>query len=383
MSEFIVNEAKFVIDMDDGIKDDLLAAGQILPGGLEIENKLDRAHNFQVYEVVDGSAHVLVVREALMQRWVDEGYLPSSAFMRVQSADGEFIYALVSPSSLVMGRVSALRAYGSLRYALNFAAALQLSRTLNPDISFRDGIYVELYGVVLPTYSRVREVCDHALFLNVLSKDQTEDLSSRAEMSPSEINYYVAAMDLRERGFKVASGEPLLHSGEIVEAAGFDCPERVCGITALSDNFELYALHGEKQLLLLEPRFAEKMINCGLLEAYELLNLRLGGEFVRALIFSKREPVETLNDRHYGLEIKSAFRLALALNKSRALAPDADFSDGLYLAGKGVVLPRSTLAEGKEGKACDRALYRTIIAEGPFANAPFDFAELDGLQALV
>lgn len=383
MSEFIVNEAKFVIDLDDGIKDDLLSPGQILPGGLEIESKLDRAHNFQIYEVVDGSAQVLVVREALMRRWADDGYLPSSAFMRVEASDGEYVYALVSPCSLVMGRVSSLRAYGSLRYALNFAAALQFSRTLNPDISFRDGIYCELYGVVLPSYSRVREVCDHALFLNVLSPDQTEDLSSRAEMSPSELNYYVAAMDLRQHGFALAAEEPLLHSGEIVEAAGFDCPERVCGVTALSENFELYALHGEKQLLLLKPRFAQQLIDCALLEAYQLLNLRLGGEFVRALIFSKRQPAETLNDRHYGLDVTSAFRLALALKKSRALTPQADFTDGLYLAALGVVLPQGTLAEGMDGKAVDRALFASIIEHGPFANAPFDYAELDALKALL
>lgn len=377
MSEFIVNEANFVIDMDDGIRDDLLESGEILPGGCVIEKMIDRAYNFQIYEVEDGQALVLAVKAALMERWVQDGYIVASAFMRHETKDGP-VYLLLSPASLVMDRVTALRAYGSLRYALNFAAALQYSRTLDQDISFRDGIYVELFSVVLPTYSKVRAVCDHALFLNVLSKDQHEDLSSRAEMNPSEINFYVVATDLRRHGFKLPDVEPYLHSAEEVETTDFEHPQKVAGVVALSEDYQLYALTGEQFLLLLEPRYARDLIEDGLLEAWELLNLRVGGQFVRALLLSKRQPVESLSDRHFGLDLNSALRLAIALKAGAAKVPGADFSHGLYLAAKKVVLP----AGGGEGTDI-AALYNRIINEGPFANAPFDYAELSALNAAV
>ncbi len=375
MSEFIVNDANFVIDMDDGIRDDLLAAGEILPGGCVIEKLIDRAHNFQIYEVEDGQVLVLAVKEALLNRWVQDGYISASAFMRYEAASGP-VYLLLSPSSLIMDRVTALRAYGSLRYALNFAAALQYSRTLDQDISFRDGIYVELFSVVLPTYSKVRAVCDHALFLNVLSKDQNEDLSSRAEMSPSEINFYVVAADLRRHGFRLPDVEPYLHSAEEVEATDFDHPRKVAGVVALSENYQLYALTDEYFLLLLEPRWARELIEDGLLEAWDLLNLRVGGTFVRALLLSKRQPVESLGDRHFGLDLNTALRLAVALKGSAAKVPAADFAHGLYLAAKKVVLPDDGSATTDPG-----VLYNRIINEGPFANAPFDYPELAALNA--
>ena len=378
MSEFIVNEAKFVIDMDDGIKDDLLRPGQILPGGVQVGELVDRAADFQLYEAEDGGTVILAVRPDLAERWVQDGYLSAEVFMRVEGAAGP-VCLILSPAPLVMTRVTALRAYGSLRYALNVAAALESARRLNPDISLRDGVYVELYSMVLPAYTKTRPVCDRALFLNVLSKDQHEDLSSRAEMSPSEINFQTAAAALRQAGFRVPDVEPYLSSGESVHAVGLDSALTIAGPVSLSDNFQLYACLGEDYLLLLEPEFASQLIASGQLQAWELLNVRAGGRLCRALVLSKRKAVETLNDRHFGLDLLGAVRLGLALKQGRQAQPEADFSDALYVAPKGVLL-----AQSQGGNAADdRRQLSEIAATGPFACAPFDFAELSALEGLL
>ncbi|MBU3826827.1 MAG: hypothetical protein IAA31_04995 [Candidatus Anaerobiospirillum merdipullorum] len=378
MADFIVNEANFVIDMDDGIKDDWLVPGQHLPNGSCIEVQIDRADNFQLYEVTDGAVQILAVSQALKERWCTEGYLPPSAFMTVEGTLGP-VEVLVSPANLVLGRITELRAYGSLRYALNVAAALENARRLNPQVTLRDGIYCELYATVLPTFSKTREVCDRALFLNVLSPDRSEDLSTRADMSPSELNPYVVKADLQARGFALGKLEPFFMSGEVVQAQGFDSSLTIAGCVCMGEHYQVYACSGEDYLLLLEPEFAASLCKRGLLAVHELLNVRVDFGVWRALILSKRYALERLDDRHFGLTDSTAVALALAMARTRAAMAEVSLYHGLYCAQLGVIL--SDVPQSDEGD--DAALYLQILAQGPFAHAPFDTLQLNLLPRLL
>ncbi len=371
MSGFIVDESKFVIDLDDGIKDDFFVPGQILPGGFCVDEQQDRAHGWQLYLTTDGEHQVLAVVPELKERWINGGFLPHSAFMQVQGSSGQELFALISPASLVTARMTALRAYGSLRYALNVAAAIERTRLIDPAITLRDGIYLELYTLVLPTFTKVRPVCDRALFLNVLSPDQRENIATATELSPSAVNWHSVSTDLRCHGFTLPAIEPYLRCGEIEEVQGFERPLTIAGVISLSHNFQLYACCGEDLLLLLEPDFTTSLTDAGLLYSYELMNLRVDNRLCRALVLSKRQAAETLNDRHFGLNGREALRLAVALAKSRACCPYSNFDDGLYLGQKGIVLPQSQISEGKDVPD-DARLFASIVATGPFACAPFD-----------
>lgn len=369
MTDVIVNESRFVIDISDELRDDYLQEGTLLPDGTLVGALEDRAAEFQIYGSQDGRFSLLCVKEPMARRWIEEGYLKEDWFYKYQKEGRECVYILFSPSSLILQRVSAARSYGSRRYALSFAAALSNTRDLNHAVNLRDAIFCEVYGVLLPTYTKTREVADRALFKNVLSKDQSEDITGRDELKDnSGLSWPAVRMELGNVSLPLPPIDPYLMHGEPVDdfvdnAQGL----RVTGPLCLNDNYQLYDTNSDKVLLLMENSWADRLSEHDLILHMNLNNVSGGGLFLKALQLSKRYAVEPLDDRHFGITAQGSFKLAQAVSRTRVKAPQARLENALYIEELGVLLPVEF--EGNELRDSD--LVRKIVTIGPFALAPF------------
>lgn len=369
MSEYIINESRFVIDISDELKDHALESGTVLPNLTIVGDQIDRSDSFQIYDTQDGSFNLLVVKKALALKWLENGFIPKKALYFYTNDQGDELVIIFSPSSLILQRVNTLRAYGSLRYALSLSAAMFRTRSLEHDISLRDGIFLELYGVVLPCYTKTRAVADRALFANVLSKDQSEDLSSKEELGSA---HGLNRLSLKEELYKVKISlpnvEPYLEVGELVD----DFVHKGAGLTVssyvlLDENYQIYATSDDSFILLMENSFASSLIERGLLSQIDLGNVSFGGIYLKALCLSNHFALEKVNDRHFGLTQSGAFKFALAVRRTRQLCPDARLDNALYSEELGLLLPSSYDGNGTS----DAQLVREVVSVGPFANAPF------------
>lgn len=369
MTDVIVNESRFVIDISDEVRDDFLQDGTMLPDGTLVGALEDRAAEFQIFNTQDGRFNLLCVKEPMARRWIEEGYLKEEYFYKYQKEDGQSVYILLSPSSLILQRASASRSYGSRRFALSFAAALSNTRDLNHAVNLRDAIFCEVYGVLLPAYTKTREVADRALFKNVLSKDQSEDISGKDELKDnSGLNWHAVRAELGKASLPLPPIDPYLQHGEIVDDfAGNAQGLRVTGPLCLNENYQLYDTNSDKVLLLMENSWADKLSEHDLILHMNLNNVSGGGLFLKALLLSKRYAVEPLDDRHCGLTAQGSFKLAQAVSRSRLKAPKARLDNALYLEELGVLLP--VQFEGNNLRDSD--LVRKIVTAGPFALAPF------------
>ena len=106
MTDVVVNESRFVVDMSDEIKDHALRGGMVLPDGQVVGDQIDRSDAFQIYDTRDGSFILLVTGRELASRWIAEGFLPERAFGRFTGEDGKELWVLYSPTSLILQRVT-------------------------------------------------------------------------------------------------------------------------------------------------------------------------------------------------------------------------------------------------------------------------------------
>ena len=376
MSDFIVNESKFIVDMDEKA-DSFLSAGEILPDGLQVSDMLDNAAVWQIYASEDNSALILAVMPDLAKRWVAEGYIKESAVFHHVSG-GREVALLISPSSLIVSPVTAVRFEHSQNYARSFFCALFNSRLKNHEINLRDSIFFELYDVLLPTYTLTRNVADKAIFNNASGLSLTEDLSSPDDLTDPGVSYPYLLKILRDTDCNVCSCEPYLVQGERVDDfLTVEGASVITGPLVIREDFQVFATDSDKVVLLMENDFALSMVEAGLIEQMDLKSVQLGFGVLRALVLNRRFAVECLDDRHYGLTVNSSLKLASTIYRMRVKNAQASLNNGLYLEEKGIIL-----ANNAESKVNDAALMRSIMLEGPFALAPFSYEDIDDAVTL-
>lgn len=377
MTDFIVNESKFIVDMD-AKTDAFLSAGEILPDGLQVSDMLDNAAVWQIYATEDNSALILAVMPDLAQRWVADGYIKENAIFHHISG-GRAVSLLISPSSLIVSPVTAVRFEYSQNYARSFFCALFNSRLKNQEINLRDSIFFELYGVLLPTYTLTRNVADRAIFNNASGLSLTEDLSSPEDLTDPGVSYPYLLKVLRDMNCHVCPNEPYLMQGERVDDfLTVDDEAIITGPLVIREDFQLFATDSDKVVLLMENAFALRMVEAGLIEQMDLKSVQLGFGLLRALVLNRRFAVECLDDRHYGLTVNSALKLAVTIYRMRVKNAQASLKGGLYIEEKGIILANNSAAEIN-----DAAMMRSIMFEGPFALAPFSYDEIDDAVTLV
>lgn len=363
MSDFIVDESRFILD-DDQYESSFIPGGFVLPDGIVFGEKTDDAPSWQRYSSADRRFDLLVVLPELAEKWAAQKLLPQEALLPV-SFNGHDYYVLISPASLRLKRASQIRFKGSSRYAMQFLSAMMHTRQIDTDTSLRDAIYVELYGVMLPCYGLVPPVADRALFRNALrGRNDPEDLSM-PDAEAGGVSFEFARKELEGRGYGRQQARPFFVSGETA-----DFPGRpsllVTGPLCLRPQYQIYDTASSKYLLVLEKLWAEALMSTPLLSSMPLVPMVLGGRQVYALTLSKRAALEPLDDRHFGHALYSFIELAQAVRRTRAALPKARLDDALYVQEIGALLPVS-FSDGQKG---GRETMSAVLSEGPFAQGP-------------
>ncbi|MCR5084837.1 MAG: hypothetical protein K6A65_04980 [Succinivibrionaceae bacterium] len=380
VTDFIVNESEFVLDMEGG-QERFLGEGEMFPEGSRVGELIDSAAEWQLYYTEDGRFQVLAVAERIGSRWVNDGYLSAAALMPWQSGERN-LWLLFSPTELALDRVNGMRLTGKTRRALEFIAAVQRTRTLDAGVNLRDGFFCELWSVVLPTFSLTPEVADRALFENALrGKLDPENLSGRDAM-PGQGLTYLTLNELREKGrFAPQDHAPWLQPGEPVDdfIRLRDPQAVVTGLACAREQYQIFATQGDERVLMLEEGWARELLSRGFLRLIDLRSVTVGGQRLRAYALGKRQALEPLDERHHGLTVRGALRLAQSIRRSRALAPTADLAHGLYSQALGLVLPTSFEGGSRD---TDHDLMMRILSEGPFAMAAFMEDEMEDLALI-
>ena len=372
MAGLSVNESLFVIDMDD-TSPSILPVGEILPDGIKIGVDRDRGEQFAFYVSEDGRWDILAARPVLAERWVAEGYLAKRALQIHIDETGEIdCYLLISPSSHILLRMTDARVYSSRYYAHLVATTIWSSRNKDHDINLRDGILCELYGVVLPTYTRTPKFADITLLNNALRGQYAEE-DLRRPSDFSDGNGGLSRMTFNESLRKVEMEpdtiEPYFHTGELVDDFVQMAPGSfITGPLELRKEYQIFATDSDVVLLAMSAKWAEELIERKLLLNMDLKNVQLGREMIKVMALSRRQALEAFDNRHFGVTQQDVYDIALALYRARRKMPEASFKDALYVHSLGLVLP-VRFEGGDRGE--DVQLLREVITTGPFAQGPF------------
>lgn len=372
MAGFSVNESLFVIDMDD-TSPSILPVGEVFADGIKIGVDRDRGEEFAFYVSEDGRFDILAARPRLAERWVQEGYLPKRALQIHCDETGEIdCYLLISPSSHILLRLTDARVYSSCYYAHLVATSIWSSRHKDPFVNLRDGILCELYGVVLPTYTKTPKFADVALLLNALrGQYDEEDLRSPSDFKDG--NGGLSRMTFNESmsKYKLPTDtiEPYFQVGELVDDFVQMAPgATITGPLELRKEYQIFATDSDVVLLAMSSTWAQKLVEYKLLLQMDMKNVQLGREMIKVLAMPRRKALESFDNRHYGINQQEVFDIALALHRARIKTPEASFNNALYVQELGLVLPVN-FEGGNRGQ--DVMLIREIATTGPFAQGPF------------
>ena len=390
MASFTVNESLFVLDLDDTAPS-ILPIGEVLPDGIKIEVDRDRGENFAFYVSADGKYDILAARPELAERWVQEGYLEQRMLQIHCDASGEIdCYLLISPSTHVLMRLTDVRVYNSPYYAHVVATCMYNTRHHDPFINMRDGILCELYGVVLPTYTKTPKVADAALFNNVLrGQYDSEDIRRDADFEPgrSGLNTVTFNELMTLHGMECDMIRPYFQVGEPVDDfVKLDPKAIITGPLVLKEQYQVFGTNSDIVLLALSQAWAEELMARGYITAMDLKAVYVGREQLRIIALSRRYAVESLGQRHFGIAQADAYALAQNLRRAVAQHPENDLEHALYLQEYGLVLPTRFDVFGADGSinlpegqivnhdsalAQAEAMISDAVQHGPFAQGPF------------
>lgn len=136
---------------------------------------------WEIYRTVTNSTLLIVVR-SIYEKWIEDRVLFSVDPFKISNIDGvEYAY-LFSPKQFVLVPVKNGIPFCDGRIAIAFAAALkQIRKYTNSSLS--DGIFIEEYGYILPTYTS--EILSDDLMLgSFLAGGRRESFSTSTVLSP-------------------------------------------------------------------------------------------------------------------------------------------------------------------------------------------------------
>jgi AAA+ superfamily predicted ATPase len=130
-----------------------LPIGYKLPDGSKVKMVRFVGDDWQILETMSGG-HALVVQDRLMQHWLADGLIEPYAF-----ADFSFgtlgLYALYSGAGLCLRPVNEGLQPRNKAQSLEFAGALNVTRSIVPDLPLQDALYVQKISRLLPVYSQL------------------------------------------------------------------------------------------------------------------------------------------------------------------------------------------------------------------------------------
>lgn len=139
-----------------------LPVGFSLPDGARVRLAVNDGVDWQVFEA-QGGGLALVVKESLINRWVEAGLIEVGVFAGF-TFGGDNLAEFSCGSGHLLKPVLECKSPNSKTEALAFADAFRSTRAIDLDTPLQDAIYVEKLSRLLPTYSLSARVSDDVVF---------------------------------------------------------------------------------------------------------------------------------------------------------------------------------------------------------------------------
>ncbi|MGA2494816.1 MAG: AAA family ATPase [Roseiarcus sp.] len=136
--------------------------GLALAGGVHASEMVACGEDWQIWALQEGD-RALLAGPALSATWKEKGLLDEASTSTLNFGDRRFT-VVESGQGRALSALASCRSPNSKTEALAFALAMKASRSLDPESTFEDGIYVERLSRILPTRG-IRKGADDGLVL--------------------------------------------------------------------------------------------------------------------------------------------------------------------------------------------------------------------------
>lgn len=143
-------------------------------GSIRIKALVYEFADYEIYRTIS-NAPLLVVRKNLYDKWISDNLFFSVNPFKTTKIDDVEYYYLTTNKSFQLSPVRFGDALCDKQKAVTFAFTLKQMRKIT-NISLYDGIYIEEYGYILPTYTS-ETISDDALFGTYLSAGRIRHFS--------------------------------------------------------------------------------------------------------------------------------------------------------------------------------------------------------------
>jgi cell division protease FtsH len=135
-----------------------LPIGFVLPSSEVISVGLFEGNEWQIYKDKN-ECHILVAKESLADKWFTVGLIDVGALNPFTFGEERF-FAISSPVGQELAPVTKSKSPDNVNQAVAFADTFRETRKIDPETNLHDGLYVERYSRILPTYTIAPKVPD-------------------------------------------------------------------------------------------------------------------------------------------------------------------------------------------------------------------------------
>jgi cell division protease FtsH len=141
---------------------------------IRIKNIVYKKEQFEVYKTIQND-NLLIVTASLYNKWIEDKLLFNVDPFKKAIIDNINFYYIKSNKEFELKLIESSGVSMTKQSALNFVFSLKQMRK-QTNVSLYDGIYIEEYGYVLPTYTS-KNISDDALLGYFFSGNQSKHLS--------------------------------------------------------------------------------------------------------------------------------------------------------------------------------------------------------------
>ncbi len=165
-----------------------------LPNNIVYKKVLFHGEGWQIIDTNKGKS--LVATNKLIDKWVVSGLIEKEYFHYFNFGNEEYGFLISGENHILESLDNSLFEPTDINDVLSFATSLRLTRELDKEISLSDGIFVEKFSRILPTYTNDIKVKDDVLLgkwatsgvsVSILSTQRIEQLTLWSESEISQI----------------------------------------------------------------------------------------------------------------------------------------------------------------------------------------------------
>jgi len=139
-----------------------LPFGYAINDQTNVSKPIFEENNWQIIES-SKKGRVLIAKKELFDKWVCESFLTPSDAIEILFGDQTYYAVLGGEPMQYLVPIASVPSLQNKMEVASFALSIKVSREIDPNVSFGDGLYIERLSRILPTYSDVDPMEDDVL----------------------------------------------------------------------------------------------------------------------------------------------------------------------------------------------------------------------------